>query len=707
MLDTASLCNAAATCLFFNKCARDPLCYADIDLVFPKAKDVVVSELIYRATTALRSIKLCDERLIQIEGSSILTGSFLNSLTFNRAAPGLRRLHLYNIGWKSGNAALLRTLSICQSLIDLEIVCFDRWTLTLESVSKRIPLVERLIFESVGPSQADDYDGDDYDGLEYSTCSEFVLDCPNITTLAPKGFKVPDSMAHELIKGLHKLKYVDFSTSYSFTGSFLENLGSNGGGNNLEVKVTQFMTALLAGDWKSLSHLKIWNYSTGKSLRGSLRHAISSKLQMLPLCLVSDFTEKELVPRDAKGELIVVSNPTIDTLLESLITVATDHASIDDSINRIIDSKSTDSDFTRRVISIGNVLLKAGLRPLRKASDHNAIVWPFCYDVTVKVFAMLDTASVCNAGATCSFFKKCARDPLCYADIDLVTNLVPKANEDVVSTMIYRAGNALRSIKLGVLPYDERLRQIKGSSILTSDCLWYLNINHGAHGLRRLHLYNVRWRDNFALLCSLSDCPSLIDLEIVCFDRWNLTLESVSKRIPLIERLIFESVGPSQADDYDGLKYSTCSKLVLNCPNITTLALKGFKVPDSMAHELIKGLHKLKHVDFSTSYSFTGSFLENLGTNGGGNNLEVKVKHFMAVLVAGDWRSLSHLDVSHTNGLASSKSYNFRRIRTSSFFRKQLLQHRPKFHLVAEFGKSSDECSDEFDLLPSRKITKK
>ncbi|PWA82035.1 F-box protein [Artemisia annua] len=34
---------------------------------------------------------------------------------------------------------------------------------------------------------------------------------------------------------------------------------------------------------------------------------------------------------------------------------------------------------------------------------------------------------------------------------------------------------------------------------------------------------------------------------------------------------------------------------------------------------------KLKHVDFSDTYCLTGSFLKNLGTNGGGNNLEVMI----------------------------------------------------------------------------------
>lgn len=56
---------------------------------------------------------------------------------------------------------------------------------------------------------------------------------------------------------------------------------------------------------------------------------------------------------------------------------------------------------------------------------------------------MLDTQSLCYAAATCSLFNKCARDPSCYADIDLTT-VVPKVNNAVVSTMIHRAAKSLR-----------------------------------------------------------------------------------------------------------------------------------------------------------------------------------------------------------------------------------------------------------------------
>ncbi|CAI9271303.1 unnamed protein product [Lactuca saligna] len=70
---------------------------------------------------------------------------------------------------------------------------------------------------------------------------------------------------------------------------------------------------------------------------------------------------------------------------------------------------------------------------------------------------------------------------------------------------------------------------------------------------------------------------------------------------------------------------------------------------------LVKGLQKLKHIDLSISYSFTGFFLKNLSMNGGGDNLEVmilrdcmhlkeiEVERFMAVVLAGEFKHLKHL----------------------------------------------------------------
>ncbi|KAI9081476.1 hypothetical protein K1719_036622 [Acacia pycnantha] len=39
------------------------------------------------------------------------------------------------------------------------------------------------------------------------------------------------------VEGLQKLKYVDFSTSYSIIGNFLRNLGSSNGGTLVEVLI--------------------------------------------------------------------------------------------------------------------------------------------------------------------------------------------------------------------------------------------------------------------------------------------------------------------------------------------------------------------------------------------------------------------------------------------------------------------------------------
>ncbi|KAI3783077.1 hypothetical protein L2E82_13139 [Cichorium intybus] len=309
----------------------------------------------------------------------------------------------------------------------------------------------------------------------------------------------------------------------------------------------------------------------------------------------------------------------MDSLFESFLVVS-DSASVD-AFDRLIESKSTDSDqndLIQRALLLGSVLLEAGKRSVRKRSSvHNASVWPLPSDLTIKVFSMLDTRSVCYVAATCSFFRKCSLDPLCFANIDLAT-LDPNDSNDVVSTMIQRAGNKLQSIKLGLLPPCP----VAPSSILTRPCLSsILSANGGAHGsrLRRLHLYNIERMDDMALLESLSVCPSLVDIEIVGLHvELRQTLESVSKQCPLLERFLFES---SKKGRGDGLKYMICYEFGLKCPKVTTLALRGCNLDDYKVSMLLKGLHELKYVDFSASYFLTGSFLEYLGTYGGGNNL--------------------------------------------------------------------------------------
>ncbi|KAL2953008.1 hypothetical protein AAZX31_19G143200 [Glycine max] len=248
--------------------------------------------------------------------------------------------------------------------------------------------------------------------------------------------------------------------------------------------------------------------------------------------------------------------------------------SLDLSFERLLQSvpSDADSDLIDRALKMASLLLDAAKHSSRKrASNHNSLSWPLPPDLTIKVFSMLDTQSLCYASAACSLFSKCAKDPMCYANLDLTT-LVPKVNNAVVATMVQRAGKALRSLKLGVVPgattslgscppfactirnaivevsnfswNDKRSRQGRESSILTRCCLSPLSGDGGAPGalLRKLHLYNIERMDNASLGAALSACPSLLDLEIVGLHvELRQTLMSVSANCHLIERLFFES----------------------------------------------------------------------------------------------------------------------------------------------------------------------
>ncbi|CAH9078411.1 unnamed protein product [Cuscuta epithymum] len=432
-----------------------------------------------------------------------------------------------------------------------------------------------------------------------------------------------------------------------------------------------------------------------------------------------------------------------DSLLKSFLGLS--NSALDRSFNRLLDScpgPTDQGDTIECALRLGSALLEAGKRASRGlASDHNAAIWALSSDLTIKVFSLLDTQSVCYAAATCSFFHKCAADPACYANIDLVT-MVPKVNNLIVATMIQRAGKAFRSLKLGVAPTpltaasgssqplvcsirnsvdsagfswnDKKSRQGKESFFLTRSCLAPLSSNGGTTGsyMKRLHLYNIERLDDAALYVALSVCSSLRDVELVGLNvDLSLTIGSISTSCPLIERLFLES---SKAGRDCSLKLQLCCDLSSNCPNLSSLTLRGFKLHDSRVCVLVKGLRKLKHVDFSTSYSVTGTFLKNLGGNAGGNLLEalilkdcvhlkeVEVARFLSAVLAGNFSHLKHLDISNREGLASEGDW-YRRCCSKSFIPfKQLLEARPGLCVLSEFPQepccgelvSSSESSD-------------
>ncbi|XP_043691671.1 F-box protein SKIP17-like [Telopea speciosissima] len=436
-----------------------------------------------------------------------------------------------------------------------------------------------------------------------------------------------------------------------------------------------------------------------------------------------------------------VSTPEqMDHLLEAFLGLS-DSSSVflDLSLERLLESRASDSEqnlMIDKVLKLGSVLVEAGNRSARKrASKHNSIVWALPPDLTLKVFSILDTRSLCYAAATCSMFNKCAMEPLCYSNIDL-TSIIPKVNNAVVSAMIQRAGKGLQSLKLGILSSptaspgssqpmvfstknsvnasgyswnNKKSRQCKESCFLTRSCLTPLGSDGGAAGalLRRLHLYNIDRMDNAALCTALSTCPSLLDLEIVGLHvELRQTLESVSKNCHFIERLFFES---SKTGRDDSLKSPTCIDLVNGCPHLTSLALRGFKLHDYKVRILVKGFRKLKSVDFSTSYSITGTFLRNLGSGSNGSSLEViilrdcmhlketEVARFLAAVLAGEFKFLRHLDISNREGLAGEADWYLRRYSPSIIPITRVLEERPEICFLAEFPDETSFIEGDMD----------
>ncbi|KAL7593631.1 hypothetical protein Lser_V15G31675 [Lactuca serriola] len=361
--------------------------------------------------------------------------------------------------------------------------------------------------------------------------------------------------------------------------------------------------------------------------------------------------------------------------------------------------------FVSYALNLSSVLLEACKRSARKRSSvHNASVWPLSPDLTIKVFSMLDTRSVFCAAATCSFFQKCAIDPLCYINIELGTleskikpNKDPKTKDAMVSTIIQRAGSAihclpfslrLRSIKLDIKwPYiseaddDEQWEYMEGPPFLTGCCLSSLCANGGVAGscLRSLQLYRIGMKDketlSEALSASLSVCHSLVQLKIVDME---CSYQS------------YNGVRPP-----DMLETSVCKEFVVNCPKITTLAVQTCILFPCVAFELVKGFNELKYVDFTNCFSLTGAFLEDLATEGGGNSLEVMilkglysldkvgVEKFMEALVAGKCRQLRHLDISKSGGLVRTRDDSPSRFGVSCIIpSNKLLKQRPNFCLV-------------------------
>ncbi|CAL9074144.1 unnamed protein product [Musa acuminata var. zebrina] len=417
----------------------------------------------------------------------------------------------------------------------------------------------------------------------------------------------------------------------------------------------------------------------------------------------------------------------MDRVLEALLALPDPSVAFELSLEGLLESSLLEAEKDRLVesaIEAASAILEAARRSARRrASKHNSSSWPLSSDLTIRVFSKLDTQSLCYAAATCSMFNKCATDPMCYVNIDLTAEM-PKVNNTVVSTMIQRAGKNLQSLKLGIWPNaasttelsrpmsystrnpmdtsglswtQKRPRQGKETSLLTRSCLLALSVDGSAAGnfLRSLHLYNIDKMDNFALCKALSSCPFLLDLEVVGLHvEPKRMLDAVSMNCHTIERLFFESSDTGK--DYS-LNTPTCTGLVHGCPNLMSLALRGFKLHDHKVSILIKGLRHLKFVDFSTCYSITGTFLRNLGSDMNAHMLEVlilcdclhlkevEVSHFLSALLAGDFKLLRYLDISNKDGLSADNDWNYRCYNPCALLISDFMKQRPEVCLLAKF----------------------
>ncbi|CAH8333766.1 unnamed protein product [Eruca vesicaria subsp. sativa] len=334
--------------------------------------------------------------------------------------------------------------------------------------------------------------------------------------------------------------------------------------------------------------------------------------------------------------------------------------SFDRVLDKVITPSSTDdtSDrFLDRTLQLASLLHNSTKRCIRKrATAQNSVSWPLLPELTTKVFSMLDMKSLMQASVCCTMFNKCAMDRVCYSHIDLTT-AAKNVDNGVVCIMIHRAGKELRSLKLGCV-------SSRSIFLLTRSCLAPLTFNHGGL-LRSLHLYNLILMPGKSLCDVLSVCVNLADLKIIGFvsgDKLNPVehLGSITRNCRLIEHLFLEHCGGA-----DSATSSTVVEFVDNCPNLSSLTLLQFGVNDAMARTIIMGFRQLKYINLSGTYGINGSFLRDLGLSCRDSRLQTlllcdcyylkerEVLLFLNSLLAGEFKSIRHIDVSSKHGLVS------------------------------------------------------
>ncbi|KAJ0265041.1 F-box protein [Hirschfeldia incana] len=406
------------------------------------------------------------------------------------------------------------------------------------------------------------------------------------------------------------------------------------------------------------------------------------------------------------------SQSSVDTTISSFLSLSdlplfSSPLSISCSFDRVLDKAiiptSTDASdhdhdrFLDRTLQLASLLYNSTKRCIRKrATVQNSISWPLLPELTTKVFSMLDTKSLMQASVCCTMFNKCAMDRVCYSHIDL-TMAANNVDNGVVCIMIHRAGKELRSLKLGCVS--------RSISVLTRSCLAPLSFNHGFAGglLRSLHLYNLVLMPGKTLSAVLSVCANLTDLKVLGFisgDKVNSVehLAPITRNCRLIENLFLANYGAS-----DPATCSTVVEFVNNCPNLSSLTLLQFGVIDEIARTIIMGFRQLKYINLSGTFGISGSFLRDLGVSCRDSPLQTlllcdcyhlkerEVLLFLNSLLAGDFKSIRHIDISSKHGLVSDRG-------TATFEPKfpieELKKQKPGLTFVAIFPAPSSSSSE-------------
>ncbi|CAN8237822.1 unnamed protein product [Cochlearia groenlandica] len=399
-----------------------------------------------------------------------------------------------------------------------------------------------------------------------------------------------------------------------------------------------------------------------------------------------------------------------DSIISSLLSFPdSSPISIGSSFDRVLDKSlaSVSSDesvqdlLLDRTLEIASLLLDSTKRCFRKrASAHNSISWLLPPDLTVKVFSMIDTKSLMQASVCCTMFNKCAMDRLCYSHIDLTTS-AKSADNGVVCALIHRAGKELRSLKLG------RVVRPAGSDnyLLTGSCLSPLSYNNGFLGsrLRSLRLYNLK-PINYKDLCgALSVCSNITDLRIVgLYSLTEQLFKSLTVKCRSIVNLFLETYGFQGT--LDAKTGSALVEFVTSCPNLTSLTLIRFRLNSEMCQTLAMGSRKLKYMNLSRLPTLKGRFLRDLRVSCKDGPLETlimrncpsleekEVSEFCNSLLAGDFKSIRHIDVSNNRGLVSDGR---KRSHKPNFPLEKLKEERPVVTFVADFSSTSSEKNEE------------